>query len=70
MIKLINIIENPSNVDNSIIFNLIKTNETNKIINMIETNKLTDLNIKDENNNYFIHYIINYNNIIDNYLRR
>jgi ankyrin repeat protein len=63
MIKLINIIENPSNVDNSIIFNLIKTNETNKIINMIETNKLTDLNIKDENNNYFIHYIINYNNI-------
>jgi len=30
---------------------------------MIENNEITNLNVKDENNNYLIHYIINYNNI-------
>jgi ankyrin repeat protein len=63
MVKLINIIENPSNKDNSIIFNLIKNNDTNKAIQFMEDNNISNLNIKDENNNYLIHYIINYNNI-------
>jgi ankyrin repeat protein len=64
MTKLINIIENPSNKDNIIIFNLIKNNDTSNAIKMLEDNKISNLNIKDEHNNYLIHYIVNYNNII------
>lgn len=53
--------ENPNNKDNNIIFNLIKNNDTSGAIKMLDNN--VNLNIKDEHNNYLIHYIVNYNNI-------
>jgi len=61
MSELINIITNPSDKDNNIIFNLIKNNDTQQAIKMIRNTKM-NLNIKDENSNYLIHYIVNYNN--------
>ena len=61
MSELINIITNPSDKDNNIIFNLIKNNDTQQAIKMIRDTKM-NLNIKDENSNYLIHYVINYNN--------
>jgi ankyrin repeat protein len=45
------------------VFNLIKNNNFDKIINLIETKQLTNFDIKDNNYNYFIQYIINYNQV-------
>jgi hypothetical protein len=55
--------KNLNNEESNIIFDLIKTNKIDKLIKMIENNEINNLNVRDENNNYFIHYIINYNNI-------
>lgn len=63
MSELINIITNPSNKDNNIIFNLVKNNDTKQALKMIRDKKM-NLNIKDENSNYLIHYVVNYNNIV------
>jgi ankyrin repeat protein len=46
---------------NNNIFDLIKSQKFNKISKLITNNKITNLDIKDSNNNYFIQYIINYN---------
>jgi len=43
------------------IFKLIKTQQFNKIINIIKKKNIKNLNIKDFNKNYFIKYIIKYN---------
>jgi ankyrin repeat protein len=48
-------------MDNNDIFNLIKNNKFEKIKELIINKKIKDFDIIDENNNYFIHYIINYN---------
>jgi ankyrin repeat protein len=40
------------------VFDLCKKNNYDKILQMIQNNEMTNLNIKDTNNNYFIHYII------------
>ena len=45
------------------IFNLIKTNNFDKIFNLIKNKELKNFDIKDNNYNYFIQYIINYNQI-------
>ena len=45
------------------IFNLIKKNNFDEIYKLIKNNKITDLNIRDQNYNYFIQYIINYNQV-------
>ena len=49
--------------NNNYIFNLIKENNFEEIYNLIENKTLKNLDIKDNNYNYFIHYIINYNQI-------
>mgnify|MGYP000359367012 CR=1 FL=1 len=43
------------------IFKLIKTQQFNKIINIIKKKNIKNLDIKDSNKNYFIQYIITYN---------
>lgn len=48
-------------IKNEEIFNLIKNQEFEEIYNIIKNNKITNLDIKDTNYNYFIHYIVNYN---------
>ena len=48
---------------NSYIFDLIKKNKYVDLIVMIENDEIKNLNIKDENNNYLIHYIINQNKV-------
>ena len=56
--------DNNSNIDmNNNIFNLIKDNKFEEIHKLIKTKKLTDLDFRDDNYNYFIQYIINYNQI-------
>lgn len=45
------------------IFDLIKNKEFDILIKKIENDEITELNIKDSNNNYFIHYVINYNQL-------
>ena len=45
------------------IFNLIKKNDFDKIFNLIKNKELVIFDIIDENYNYFIQYIINYNQI-------
>jgi ankyrin repeat protein len=45
------------------IFNLIKSNNFDKIFNLIKNNELKNFDFKDENYNYFIQYIINYNQV-------
>ena len=45
------------------IFNLIKSNNFDKIFNLIKNKELVNFDIKDENYNYFIQYIINYNQV-------
>jgi ankyrin repeat protein len=49
-------------MDNEV-FILIKNNKFDDIYNLIKNNKIKDLNIKDTNYNYFIQYIINFNQI-------
>ena len=50
-------------MDNNLLFNLIKNNDFNKIYDLIIENKdsTIDLDIKDNNYNYFIQYIIIFN---------
>lgn len=48
---------------NKEIFNLIKNQKIDELIKMIKINNIVDFNIRDENYNYFLHYIINYNMI-------
>jgi ankyrin repeat protein len=48
-------------INNVEIFNLIKSQEFNQIYNLIKGEKLTNLDFRDDNYNYFIQYIINYN---------
>ena len=43
------------------IFDLIKNQEFDKIYELILLNKNIDFDIRDNNYNYFIHYIINLN---------
>ena len=43
------------------IFDLIKKQEFDEIYKIIKNNKITNLDIKDSNYNYFIQYIVNYN---------
>ena len=50
-----------SNINNNEIFNLIKSNKFDELYNLIKNNKITNLDIRDNNYNYFIQYIINYN---------
>jgi ankyrin repeat protein len=45
------------------IFNLIKTQKFEQVYNLIKERKITDLDIRDINYNYFIHLIVNYNRI-------
>lgn len=45
------------------IFKLIKNNEFDKIYNLIKNKKIKNFDFKDENYNYFIQYIINYNKV-------
>ena len=48
-------------INNDNIFSLLKAHEFNKIYNLIKNKKITDLDFRDSNYNYFIQYIINYN---------
>ena len=50
-------------VNNNYIFNLIKNNKFDEIYELIANKSLKNLDFKDNNYNYFIHYIINYNQI-------
>jgi ankyrin repeat protein len=50
-------------INNEEIFNLIKDQKFDKIYKMIKDKKISDLNIRDPNYNYFIQYIINFNQI-------
>ena len=43
------------------IFNLIKEHKFKQLFNFIKENNITDLDIKDDNNIYFINHIINNN---------
>ena len=45
------------------IFNLIKTQKFDQVYKLIKERKITDLDIRDSNYNYFVHLIINYNKI-------
>jgi len=45
------------------IFSLIKNKDFDKIYNLIKEKKFINFDIKDENYNYFIQYLINYNQI-------
>jgi ankyrin repeat protein len=45
------------------IFDLIKNNDFDKIYNLIQTKEFINFDIKDDNYNYFIQYIINYNQV-------
>jgi hypothetical protein len=45
------------------IFDLIKNKEFDKLNELIKNDKIQQLNIKDDTDNYFIHYIINNNQI-------
>ncbi len=49
------------NINNEDIFNLLKSHEFESIRKLIESKKLTNLDFRDSNYNYFIQYIINYN---------
>ena len=45
------------------IFNLIKNNNFDKIFELIKNEEFKDFDLRDENYNYFIQYIVNYNQI-------
>jgi len=45
------------------LFTLIKNNEFTKIYDLIKTNEVKDLDIRDDNYNYFIQYIVIFNQI-------
>jgi len=48
-------------MDNYYIFNLIKEHKFKQITKLIKKGNLINLDIKDDNYNYFIQYVINYN---------
>ncbi len=50
-------------IDNEQIFNLIKNQKFEQVYKLIKERKVTDLDIRDTNYNYFIHYVINYNRV-------
>jgi ankyrin repeat protein len=50
-------------ITNEEIFNLIKKQNFEEIYNLIKNKKITNFDIKDDNYNYFIQYIINYNQL-------
>jgi ankyrin repeat protein len=50
-------------INNDQIFNLIKNQKFNEIFNIIKEKKIINLDIRDSNYNYFLQYIINYNQI-------
>lgn len=45
------------------IFKIIKNKEFDRLYNLIKKKELTNLDIRDEGSNYFIHYIVNYNQL-------
>lgn len=45
------------------IFNLIKNQKFDQVYKLIKERKITDLDIRDSNYNYFIHLVVNYNRI-------
>lgn len=45
------------------LFTLIKNNEFTKIYDLIKTNEINDLDVRDDNYNYFIQYIVIFNQI-------
>jgi len=45
------------------IFNLIKTHKIDELEKILFSDEIKSLNFHDENNNYLIHYLINYNQI-------
>lgn len=45
------------------IFNLIKNHKFNELEEILFSDKIKSLNFHDENNNYLIHYLINYNQL-------
>lgn len=53
--------ENPQN--NDLIFDLIKSQKFTEIEKLITTNKMTNFDIRDNNYNYFIQYLITYNQL-------
>ena len=54
---------NNMDITNEEIFKLIKNQKFEEIYNLIKNKKITEFDIKDNNFNYFIQYIINYNQI-------
>ena len=48
-------------INNEEIFNLLKAHEFEQIYKLIKAQKITNLDFRDSNYNYFIQYIINYN---------
>lgn len=50
-------------MENNKIFDLIKSNNFNEIITLLKTKKITSIDIRDDNYNYFIQYIVNFNKI-------
>jgi ankyrin repeat protein len=48
-------------INNEEIFSLLKSQKFDQIYNLIKNHKITNLDFKDSNYNYFIQYIINYN---------
>jgi ankyrin repeat protein len=50
-----------NNISNEDIIILLKNNNFDKIYNLIETKKIKNFDFRDSNYNYFIQYIVNYN---------
>ena len=48
-------------ITNEEIFNLIKNQDFDQVYNLIKSKKLTNLDFRDQNYNYFIQYVINFN---------
>lgn len=48
---------------NEQIFNLIKNQKFEQVYKLIKDRKVVDLDFRDSNYNYFLHYVINYNNV-------
>ena len=50
-----------NNINNEEIFNLLKIHNFDEIYKLIKSKKIINLDFRDSNYNYFIQYIINYN---------
>jgi ankyrin repeat protein len=55
--------DNPIFLDNEQIFNLIKNQKFEQVYKLIKERKITELDIRDSNYNYFIHLVVNYNQV-------